>query len=450
MKPFDMPFSEFAEAMKPSGAVNRIPSLGVGADVHSYSVYMNGPLAALLPADAQEHQYKDVMLHALTEKLQLNSGSARDNLKVAEVVAVRSAWMSSVLESTLDRPAGLSEQVLEDYALLTDGLTHPWIVGELDKQRALGAKLQPALDRAGMATGGKVKYVAPKENSVGEVVAQDDDFTMQKTGDGEVVTHENRRLNAKPVVGSEVVISYYRGSGQVINSLANVKVSPPFIDSVSGDLAVLLAEGARDQVVLFNSVSSFGNFVKAHGLDDKLVRQAMDARAASPKVVVPPPERVLASDVYVDAASGCLAVDYKERGVVYSALFRNADEMGVIADEFGLGAKEITAAGILEGQMADRPRVNAQEASEMSLRANVAGMGYEGIQEPVDGRLYIGKVIAVSGLHVAQDIGRRAAVIHDLRALDKVPAVGDNLTVKFDFGRGKVTDMGQKGKDLGR
>ena len=93
-KPHEMTFSEFAESVRPSGAVNRMPQLGTGQEVLTYSVYMNGPAAEELSGDAQEHHYRDVMLHALTEKLGLNPEAFRDNLKVAELVATRSAWMT--------------------------------------------------------------------------------------------------------------------------------------------------------------------------------------------------------------------------------------------------------------------------------------------------------------------------------------------------------------------
>lgn len=451
-KPSEMSFAEFAEAMKPSGAVNRFPAIGAGDDVYSYSVYMNGPMTAALPEHSLEHTFKDVMLHALTEKLQLNPASARDNLKVAEVVAVRSAWMSAVLERSSE--TALSAQVVNDYELLTKGLTHPWIADELSKQRALLSKLQPALVRAGIP-----KDVIPKETSIGKVVAQDLNFTFQKTNDGEVVTHENRRLNAMPALGSEVMVSYYRGTGQVVNSLETLKVSPPFIDPVSEDLAIMFDDGkGLEQVLLFNSMASFGKFVKAHGMDTKLVQQAMDAREASPKVVSPLPKRDLVTQPYVDAESGCIAVDYKENGIVYSALFRSATEMASLANEFDLGAKAVALGQLLESgvhgklpesEIVNRARIKG-ESSELDLRMDLKQMGHQDVSYSADGASYVGKVVAQSALHVAQHIGRGAVVIHDLRTLDKAAGVGDLLTVKFDKDRGQVTDMVKAEKDLGR
>lgn len=451
MQPFDMSFEDFANAVRPSGAVNRFPSIGVGANMFSYSVYMNGPLAAKLPLHTREHEFKDVMLHALTEKLGLDSGSARDNLKVAELVAVRSTWMSAVLESSVDRSNGLSAQVTLDYEMLSDGLTHPWILEALSVQRVLSSRLQPALERAGLAVGVAVKDLPPAEVSVGQVVAQDDDFTVQQTVNGEIVTHENRRLTAVPAVGVEIMVSYYRGSGQVVNSLENMKVSPPFIDPLDGDLAVMLEDGnGVEQVVLFNSIAGFDQFVKAHKLDVDFVRQAMDIREALPKVVATAPERTLVSGVYIDASTGCLAVDYRESGIMYSALFRSAQEMAAIAQEFGIGARGIAAGSALEAEMTASPRLDAL-ASESDLRSVLADMGYESFQDSgVDGRTYHGKVVVVGGLHAAQDIGRGVIAIHDLRALDKTPAVGDSLTVKFEAGRGKVADLVRASKDVGR
>lgn len=454
MSDFNTPFAEFAAKVRPSGAVNRFPSLGVGSDVFSYSVYMNGDAAKTLPSHLQQHEFKDVMLHALTEKLNLDSLSARDNLKVAEIVAVRSAWMSAVLESTVDRSGPLSGEVALDYAILTEGLTHPWILDELNKQRVLSAKLQPALALAAVAVGSPVRDLPPNEVSVGKVVAQDDTFTMQKTHEGEVVTHENRRLQTLPELGAEVMVSYYRGSGQVVNSLANVKVSPPYIFPGSEDLAVSVQDGKGvEQVVLFNSMAGFQKFVKVHNADIDFVRQAMDLRAKSPKEVAAAPNRELVTDVYLDPGSKCLAIDYKENGIVYSAMFGNAEAMSDIAHEFNIGPKDIAAARLLETKRPPQRESEAEalQASKLKLKAELGSQGYGNFTDSgVEGRSYIGRVVAASGLHVAQDVGRRSVALHDIRSFDKVPAVGDSLTVKFENGRGIVTDMVRASKDLGR
>jgi hypothetical protein len=65
-------------------------------------------------------------------------------------------------------------------------------------------------------------------------------------------------------------------------------------------------------------------------------------------------------------------------------------------------------------------------------------------------RQYIGPIVAVSTLHVAQHIGRRQVVIHDTCLLDRVPAKGDCLDVKFKDGHCIALDTDKAGKDLGQ
>lgn len=448
---FAMSFAEFAEAVRPTGAVNRFPAVAPEVDVYSYSVYLNGPVAGDLPLTSREHTFKDVTLHALTEKLQLNSLNARDNLKVAELVAVRSSWMTAVLETSLSNGV-YTDQVLEDYTLLSDGMTHPWIKAELDKQRELSRKLGATLAHAGVS-----KDVIPREVSLGVVVAQDKDFTIQKTKEGEVVTHENRRLQALPEVGADIAVTYYRGTGQIVPSLENLKVSEAFIDPVSEDLAVTVEDRTgKTQMVLFNGITSFDRFVKAHDLEPNLVQKAMAVRAATPKTVQETPKRTLSRPPFIDGTSGCLAVDYNENNVVYTAIFASATEMASLAAEFDLGAKAIAGAFTLEEeQRRDRPltvdsKRNAVE-SETMLRGKLAGLGYRDPEPSAStNKQYAGRIVAVSTMHVAQDTGRRQVVIHDIRNLDKAPQVGDQLTIKFSEGRGRVTDMVKAGQDLGR
>ncbi len=454
-KPFEMPFAEFADSVQPSGAVNRLPAIGGGSDVFTYSVYMNGPLAVELPADARDHEFKDVMLYALTDQLALNSSSFRDNLKVAELVATRSAWMSAVLEATLDLTAELSDEVLADYELLTEGMLHPWILEELKKQKALTLGLQPALDAAGQALGAVVTDRAPGVVTTGTVVSRNSDFTVQASKGGEVVTHENRRLGVIPEIGQNITVAYYRGAGQVFESHENLRVSAPYIDEKSNDLAVSLMDGkgTTKQVVLFSGVSTFAKFVEAQGLDSSYVGNAIEVREANPKPVVAKavPKRELISDVYLDDRSGCLAVDYMERGGEFSALFSNAAAMEAYAKDFGLGQKEIHSGRALETGNR-QVSIDDEYTSLTQLRSGLTGEGVSDFQKAVvDGRRYVGPVVGESALHVAQDLGRKVVVIHDKRDLDKVPVKGDRMTVDYENGRGRVTDMVRDtGKGVGR
>lgn len=56
--------------------------------------------------------------------------------------------------------------------------------------------------------------------------------------------------------------------------------------------------------------------------------------------------------------------------------------------------------------------------------------------QPENGVNYKGRVISRTEFHVAQDIGRRTAVIHRLSALDVAPSIGDVVHVRYENGRG--------------
>lgn len=450
-KPHEMTFSEFAETVRPSGAVNRMPQLGTGQDVLTYSVYMNGPVADELSVDAQEHHYRDVMLHALTEKLGLNPDAFRDNLKVAELVATRSAWMTAVLDASVQRsPAGaayrLSQEVVHDYEMITEGLSHPWIQQQIRAQQSLSQNLRPALQAAEVVVGGSVVERVPDEITTGTIVSQNLDFTVQAIGDGEVVAHENRRLAAVPAVGQNVTVTYYRGNGQVFENSQDLQVSAPFIDQKSGDLAVHLLDRENNvqQVVLFNGVASLAKFVEEQGLDPKLVEQGIEVRTANPKTIATPPkpERTPASEMYIDDKSGCLAFDYLEGGGQHTVLFGSVQALEQYAHEFKIDAKRIEQARTLEAAQ-NVGRGDPIGEWSLSEAKQAANRDYEmvSIANKDKGR-YMGPVVMETQYHVVQDVGRQAVVIHDKRNLDKVPAVGHRLAVNYEQGRGEVQDRG--------
>lgn len=452
-KPFEMSFAEFADSVKPSGAVNKLPAIGGGSDVYSYSVYMNGPLANELPIDAQDFQFKDVHVYALTEKLGLNSGSFRDNLKASELVATRSAWMSSVLEHS-GRGGILTEDVSLDYALLSPGMVHPWIVAEIAKQKLVFLGLQPALDSAGRAVGGVVVDRSPDVISTGKVVSSNSDFTVQATTAGEVVTHENRRLGAVPVVGQTVTVAYYRGNGQVFENLENSKVSAPFIDKVTGDIAISLNDelGAAKQVVLFSSIVPFSKFVEEQGLDAALIGQAINARVETPKIVPMKnlPKRELVGQIFVDETSGCLAQTYEENGQEHTVLFSSSDAMASYAKDFGLNDNDIAFAEHIETEQRLFMDKDGRHSLD-SLRTKLSTVGVNEVYiDPSVSRRYEGKIVETSELHVMQRLSPSTAVIHDKRNLDKTPNDGDLMTVLYENGRGRVADVVKVNKDLVR
>lgn len=53
---------------------------------------------------------------------------------------------------------------------------------------------------------------------------------------------------------------------------------------------------------------------------------------------------------------------------------------------------------------------------------------------------YRGKIERVDHTHVLQRIGKDRYVLHDLRMLDRLPAVGANLAIRYRSGSGKVTE----------
>lgn len=451
-----LPFAEFADSVKPSGAVNRFPQIGSGMDVLTYSVYMNGPAAKDIPVDSQESHYQDVMLHPLTEKLGLNPEVFRDNMKVAELVAIRYAWMAAVLDSSLQRNehgelVTNTPEIVRDYELLTDGLTHPWIQEQINAQKSLSQNLRPALDAAEVIVGTPVIERVPYEVSNGTILSQNNDFTVQEIGNGDVVAHENRRLIVVPAIGQNVTVTYYRGNGQVFENSRDLHVSVPYIDGETGDLAVQLVDNQKtvQHVVLFNGVASFAKFVDEQGLDKALIKQAVDVRAAEPKKValVNKAIRSYLSDAYIDPTSSCIAFDYTENNGRHTVLFGSVDAMAQYAPEFGIDAKRIEQSRALESGQKETERWLMQDVS----RAEAIGIGeanFNVTQANTEKGRYVGQIYANTDFHVVQDIGRKAAVIHDKRNLDKVPAVGQQLSVTYTNGRGAVVETASK--DRGR
>lgn len=288
MQPFKMRFADFAAQAQLSGAVNRVSDPSSELSRTSFSIYFNGPISAELPVDVVEQEFDEERTIGVVGRLGLDETSARDKLKTAELIALRSAWMSSVMDASLVSSGlaaePLSPGVLEDYESLIDGFSHPWIEAQVLQQRAMAGNLPQVLKAASESVGRSVTDQIPDELSQGVVVAQSQDFTVQATQNG-VVTHENRRLAAVPAVGADVTVLYYKGSGQVIENSRQLAVSSPFIEPNSGDLAISVVDGLdkSQKVLLFNGVASFAQFVSLQGLNQQLVEKALDVRAATPK-----------------------------------------------------------------------------------------------------------------------------------------------------------------------
>jgi hypothetical protein len=443
----NMSFEEFAENIKATCAANKFPSVGAGCeDVYSYSVYLNGPLADKLPENIREMHVKDVWLTAKTAEVGLNPELFRDNTRVLELVATREAYMTAVLAINHNPDVSLSEQATEDYRILTSNkLTHPYLVQQIEEQKRMSTDLKPAIESASAITGKVISDRSPREISKGTIVSQSNDFTFQELMGGEIAVHENRRLDNVPEIGNDVTIAYYHGHGQVYLSQERIKASAPYIDPKTQDLAVRLIndKGETQKVILFNSFSSYAKFVGAHDLDDSLIESAMNLKSQQDKKepVFKTPVKTPVSDVYVDSKSGCIALDYKENGAVYSVLFSNVTSIQNQAKDFGMNADHVGKAKSLD----IKSRPVTQEVLDKSideLVGQLKNVGVKKMADPAkDGQISSGKVLAESSLHLAQDVGRGEVQIFDKRKLDKLPGKGDTFTVKISGEVGKVSSL---------
>jgi Fic family protein len=101
----------------------------------------------------------------------------------------------------------------------------------------------------------------------------------------------------------------------------------------------------------------------------------------------------------------------------------------------------------------EHPALDAGKAeqSEQDLRTALDEAGYA-VTELSGGhdRQYFGPIVATGAMHVAQDVGRRQAVIHAFHALDVVPVKGDRVVITFKGGKGMVAGMDGPGREVGR
>lgn len=288
MAEFNLSFSEFAETANAAGEITKLPQLGASNDVLNYTVYLNGPYVDISHYGPETYSYPDVLLHAKTEQLGLDPNNPRDNLTVAEIIAVREAWQYMVLEQSgrmLDgKVVPLPEKIVKDYELLSDKLTHPWIMEKIQSRKDLSQNLNATLKEASSVTGMTVADNTPGQYNRGTIISQNKDYTVQSSIKGEIVTHENHRLDSLPKVGDDVIVSYYRGHGQVASTKGKV-ISEPYVERNTKDIAVSLTDksGNLKEVLLFNGLASYAKFVEAEKLDKSLVEKAIVAREAHPK-----------------------------------------------------------------------------------------------------------------------------------------------------------------------
>lgn len=432
----DLSFPAFAEAIRPSGGMSRWPQLGQAKEVVSYTVSMNGDAATQLPETARDHEYRDVAIHALTEKLGLDPLSFRDNVKVAELLALRHAYLSNILEASI--PNAIQPEIYEEYNRVSDGFTHPWLQDQIQAQRTYDHLLKPALEEAAKAIGPVSGERAAAGVSHGAIVSQNENFTVQSLGNGVVVAHENRRLEHVPAIGEDVTVAYYRGRGQVIANIQSLRIGEPYIDKDTNDMAVNLVDGANNvkHVVMFNSMAMLNEFATEHELGRGFVLAAMDAREASPKQTRSQPSREPIGDPYLDPLTGTLAVDYAENAMRFTAVFAGADDLVKSPLGARLSQQSVQKANAIAADMRLQADVHVARSFE-ALKTATAGRDVK----PADTKTgrYSGVAIADTGVYVVQDRGRNEVTIHDKRLLDKVPVLGETFTAEYKGGRGEVS-----------
>lgn len=298
------------------------------------------------------------------------------------------------------RPAAtLSEDVTHDYELLTHGLTHPLLLEQVAMQRAVSQQVEPAIQIAANNVKNSLTERAPDVVNKGQVVSQTSEYTVQLVDAAKnvVVAHDNKKLGGIPPLGADVVISYYRGQGQVFPNSKELNFSGPFVEPKSGSLAMLVSnkENTHEQVVLFNNPMEFENFVGAQGLSYGLVKEAVELKVAAQ------------SKSISNVTQGSRNPNVVER---LSAEVLNAGK------KFGIQMDSVKVSQLLEGGRTP------------------------------DGH-YIGKVVGIDerlGL-VYQSLGQGKGTVHRLDTLSKPPVIGEVAEITVKNGRGVVAD-----KSVGR
>lgn len=432
MERYNLGFAEFADSVRATGAVNRLPQIGRTTEALSYSVYLDGPGAeALGPNTPREYHYEDAEVHAMTERLGLRSVSFRDNVKVAELLALRTAWRKDVLAASVQRgddniPRGLSEQVEVDYDDVFR-LKHPWMQEHLEEQRRLSNSLGPVLNAAELMAKRPVVERVPQSINQGVILAQNLDFTVQAVDGEGVVAHENSKLAKVPKIGEDVTVAYYRGFGQVFENVPELTVSEPFYNDKAKALAVYVKGSSAEQVVLFDNVAAFETFVDAHKLaHDEMMKVALQVQAAAPREVpmAGPPVKVL-SDVGIDEKTGALCVDVGMRGAEHRLLFSSVDEVQAFA------LREKVDLGIVR---------QAKEIADRSVAVTEAKrlVGDDIISVDLMGGSYRGRFVASTELFAVQNLGKRRSAIHEKDRLNERVDVGQMADIKYRDGRGLI------------
>lgn len=162
-KPYEMTFSEFAETINPAWSFGvKFPQRNASSDPGwitsvwdstekkvAYGVsWFNEALGSQLPSEAQSYSFDDDTVHPFTKKLGLNPEITEDNVKAAQLWAMRDAWIAAIKQCcSANTPINfLSHEATTDYLLLTSGVIIPWM--NMEVMRYIAEQRQRKLDDA--------------------------------------------------------------------------------------------------------------------------------------------------------------------------------------------------------------------------------------------------------------------------------------------------------------
>lgn len=180
--------------------------------------------------------------------------------------------------------------------------------------------------------------------------------------------------------------------------------------------------------------------LEAHAMDAAQARELVQQNLASLDVIGVDPRRFFAAAAMGDMGRSQAA--YRAELQRLAPQIAVECEMAAMESERRQAGKDARKSGQL---------VLDLQASEAGIRADLTTRGYLPAEcsGPYD-REYIGPIVAETPLHVAQDLGRMRAVIHDVSRLDKKPGMGERLIVKFKQGVGSVLGLVKAGMEMGR
>lgn len=172
-----------------------------------------------------------------------------------------------------------------------------------------------------------------------------------------------------------------------------------------------------------------------HPTDPNLMRQFLPSEHARMKGV---PEHL------VDGVSATIAHQILGQGVVYPPFVGVGKHLGEALDAAATGRRPARKSDVIV----------RHEDEDLSADVRIAALGAEVVAElrtpDLNRGLYFGRIVAADKDVCIIDVGRRAGVVLERSALDRVPRLGENVSVTYRGGRGTVESQAKSRQmDLG-